>query len=211
MMRNVTVYLSAATLFLAGCRFEVGDSHKPQTLVVDPLPVAKSLGRDEAMQRRLNAEIDKLNKDLDRQAKALTSELKMEKQKLGNKPGEEATKHYQELVNAATQKARQSQLQAQQSAAQYRQSLLSDFNAEIRSAAAKIARERGATSVLIIGDTVLWFDPSADITADVIEKLRTRELQKENQAESTENAHTTELKNLESVIQSIEGNDKTAP
>ena len=210
-MKRVIACLLPTVMLLCGCNLEFDSSKKPQTLVVDPVPVAKSLGRDETMQKMLNTEIDKLNTQLDMQARELTSQLEMEKQKLGRKPGEEATSHYQELVSEATQKARQSQLQAQLSATQYRQSLLAEFNAEIRAAAGKIAKERHATSVLIISDTVLWFDPAADITAEVIERLRTTALQKQDESAHPDTAHATELKNLESVIQSIQNNDRPAP
>ena len=210
-MKRVIACLLPTTVLLCGCNFEFGTSLKPQILVVDPVPVAKSLGRDETMQKMLNTEIDKLNASLEQQARELTSQLEKEKQKLGKKPDEEATRRYQLLVSAATQKARQSQLQAQQSASTYRQSLLAEFNAEIRATAGKIAKERHATSVLITGENVLWYDPTADITAEVIEKLRTTALQNQDEAATSEAAHSTELKNLESVIQSIQNNDRPAP
>ncbi len=208
-MKTLAAYLLPTALLLSGCNLEFGGSSNPRTLVVDPLPVAKSLGRDELMQKKLNVQIDQLNTQLNRQTTELTTQLEQEKQKLGAKPGDETTKQYQELVATATQQAKQYQLQAQQHAAQYRQSLLSDFNNEVRNVAAEIAKRRGATSVLVIGDNVLWFDPSADITAEVIEKLRAQSLQVQDVPANTSTEHAKELKNLESVIQSIENDDKS--
>lgn len=209
-MKTLAAYLLPTIILLSGCNPGFGGSSNPQTLVVDPLPVAKSLGRDELMQKKLNVQIDQLNSQLNRQTTELSTQLEQEKQKLGAKPSEEATKHYQALVAAATQQAKQYQLQTQQHAAQYRQSLLSDFNKEVRNVAAEIAKKRGATSVLVIGDNVLWFDASADITAEVIEKLRAQSLQVQDVPANTSTEHAKELKNLESVIQSIENDDKSA-
>lgn len=214
-MRVFAASLLSSAMLLGGCNLEFGTPSKLQSLVVDPVPVAKSLGRDELMQKELNAEIDQLNSQLNRQAADLTAQLEKEKQKLGAKPTDEATKHYQALVAAAAQQAKQSQLQAQQKAAQYRQSLLEGFNTEVRNAAAEIARQRGASSVLVIGENVLWFDPTTDITAEVIEKLRAKSLQTQdttsrNTSAGTSAEHNKELKNLESVIQSIESGDKSS-
>lgn len=213
-MKVLAASLLPAALILAGCNLEFGSSSKPQSLVVDPLPVAKSLGRDELMQTKLNARIDQLNTELNRQAADLSAQLEKEKQKLGAKPTDEASKHYQTLVATATQQVKQLQLQAQQKAAEYRQSLLSEFNTEVRNVAAEIAAEQGATSVLVIGENVLWFDPSTDITAEVIEKLRAKAQRAQDTTPATTQdvgaEHAKELKNLETVIQSIEGGDKPA-
>lgn len=199
-MKFPVACLLPCVLLLSGCD-RARDATVP-TLVVDPVPIAKSLGRDELMQQQLNEQIEKLNAELSRQTNVLNKQLEQQKKELGGKPDPRATKAYEERLTAATQQIKTSQLQAQQQAAAYRQSLLAQFNTEVRAVAAEIAKARGASAVLVIAENVLWFDPAADITAEVIEKLRAQAV--ESPHDDANAAQKQELKNLENVIQSIE-------
>lgn len=210
-MKLLVATLLPGILLLSACNGGVQSAAPVQSLVLDPTAVAKSLGRDELMQQQLNEHVAELNTRISQQTAELTAQLEKEKQKLGTKPDEAATRRYQDMLAAATQQAQQSRLQAQEDAAKYRKSLIGDFTAEIRAVAAKIAKARGAASVLVIGENVLWFDPAADITAEVIEKLRAESLQPHETTTDAASGQKKELKNLEAVIQAIERKEKDAP
>lgn len=212
MTRFLIITLLSASVLLGGCDQQPASL---QTLVVDPVPVAKSLGRDELMQKQLDSAIEQLNAKVREHSSGLSAKVEQEKDKLGKNPNDESTAKFRELVAAASENIKQTQLVARQKAADYRASLLGEFNAELRAAAAAIAKERGATSVLIVDDSLLWFDPAADITADVIARLRAKANANANaNAESSPVSDTTdkrELEKLEAVIESIEKQEQATP
>jgi Skp family chaperone for outer membrane proteins len=209
MNRPVSMLLLSIVAVLAGCEHPPAST---QTLVVDPVPVARSLGRDELMQRQFNSALEQLNTQLQQHSNGLAAQVEQEKEKLGKNPSEESLGKFRELVAAASQNLQQTELLARQKAADYRQTLLGDFNSELRAAAMDIARERGATSVLVVGPDMLWFDPAADITADVIARLRakaaTRSPSATTDADSTERR---EIEKLEAVVESIEKQQEARP
>lgn len=202
MYRHISILVLSLAGTLAGC----GPSPTPpHTLVVDPVPVARSLGRDELMQRRLNSALEQLNAQLQNHSTGLAEQVEKEREKLGKKPSDEDLVKFRELVAAASQSIKQTELLARQKAADYRNVLLDEFNDELRTVAMDIARTRGATSVLVVGPDVLWFDPSADITADVIAELRARPGRQTSESPTgTDSAGRDEIDKLEAVMESIE-------
>lgn len=207
MRRSMTIAFLTTSLLLGGCGKEPPHT---QTLFVDPVPVAKSVGRDELIQKQLNSAIEQLNAQLRRHRSDLSAQLEQEKGKLGKNPSDESTAKFEERVAAASQSVKQTQLLAQRKAADYRTTLLSEFNAELRDAAGEIARTRGATSVLIVDDSLLWFDPAADITADVIAKLRAKEVSKGKAISPADLTEKREIERLGEIVDSIEEQDRTA-
>lgn len=207
MTRFLIITLLSASVLLAGCDQQPASI---QTLVVDPVPVAKSLGRDELMQKQLDSAIEQLNAQVRQHSSGLSAKVEQEKDKLGKNPNDESTAKFRELVAAASENIKQTQLMARQKAADYRASLLDEFNAELRAVAADIAKQRGASHVLVVDDNLLWFDPTADITADVIAKLRAKA-----SADSTPSSATAsekrEMEKLEAVIESIEKQEQASP
>ncbi len=212
-MKSVPLHtLLTMSLLLASCgRNPIAPA--TQSLVIDPVPVARSLGRDADMQRELDVRIAELNTRLNREATELNARLEQEKAKLGSKPGEDALRAFRESSDAASQSLQKSQLAARQQIASYRSTLIGQFNDELRQIAGEIASGRGASSVVIVTDNVLWFDPAADITAEVIEKLRAREQTTPPAPAGTTGgaAAPQELRNLESVIKSIEKQESAGP
>lgn len=207
MQRFMTVGLLATAMLAAGCGQRAADPH---TLVVDPVPVAKSLGRDEAIKRQLDSAIEQLNAQLQQHTSELSAQVEQEKAKLGKNPSDESTARYQELVAAAAQNVQQTQQLARQKASDYRATLLAEFNTELRAAAAEIARARGAEQVLIVDDSVLWFDPASDITADMIAKLRAKADSAPAPAAEQPAERNSEIEQLEKLVDSIERKEQTA-
>lgn len=213
MNRPVSVLLLSIVAVLAGCERAPTPA---QTLVVDPVPVARSLGRDEIMQKQINSALEQLNAQLQQHSTGLATQVEQEKEKLGKNPSEESLTRFRELVAAASQNLQQTELLARQKAADYRQALLDEFNSELRAAAMDIARERGAVSVLVVGPDVLWFDPAADITADVIARLRASAAARTPAmsavpGDTAASAERRELEKLEAVVESIEQQQKDQP
>lgn len=206
MNRYMTVALLAAAVSIVGC---TDNSPATQTLVVDPVPVAKSLGRDEVIKQRLDAAVERINAQLQQHSDKVLAQIEKEKAKLGKSPDDASTADYQALVAAASENIQQTQLLARRKAADYRAALLAEFNTELRTVAADIARERGADHVLVVDDSVLWFDAASDITADVIARLRAKAADMparaaESPAAKQGDAGTAELKELEKLVEEIE-------
>lgn len=209
MNRIMTVtLLSASALFVGACGQQ---STSTQTLVVDPIPVAKSIGRDESMQKQLNSAIEQLNAQVRQHSSGLSTKVEQEKAKLGKNPSDASTEKFRELVATASESIQKTQLLARQKAADYRASLLDEFNAELRAAAADIAKQRGASNVLVVDDSLLWFDPAVDITADVIAKLRAKASADTAPSPATDASQKQEMEKLEAVVESIEKQEKAAP
>jgi Skp family chaperone for outer membrane proteins len=209
MKRIMTItLLSASTLLVGGCDQQ---STSMQTLVVDPVPVAKSIGRDELMQKQLDSAIEQLNAQVRQHSSGLSTKVEQEKEKLGKNPSDASTEKFRELVAAASESIKQTQLLARQKAADYRASLLDEFNAELRAAAADIAKQRGASNVLVVDDSLLWFDPNTDITADVIAKLRAKASADNTPSSAADASEKREMEKLEAVVESIEKQEKAAP
>lgn len=208
MNRFMTVTLLSANVLLGGCGQQ---SSSLQTLVIDPVPIAKSLGRDEVMQEQLDSAIEQLNAQVRQHSSGLSAKIEQEKAKLGKNPSDASSEKFRGLVAAASESVQQTQLLARQKAADYRTKLLDAFNAELRATAAVIAKERGAASVLIVDDGLLWFDPAADITADVIAKLRAKASIDAKPAAESDTSDRREIEKLEAIVDTIEEQEQTAP
>lgn len=207
MRHSMTVTLLTAGMLLGGCGQQ---SSSVQTLVVDPVSVAKALGRDEAMRKQLDSAVEQLNAQVRQHSTELSSKVEQEKTNLGKNPSEASTTKFRELVAAASESIKQTQLLARQKAADYRATLLANFNTELRAAAADIAKARGAGSVVIMDDSLLWFDQAADITGDVIAKLRARAAAEKPAADTTAD-EKREMDKLETIVDTIEKKEQAAP
>ena len=171
-------FILAMSLFalLHGCG-DASSSARPHaaTVVVDLAVVAKALGRDEVMQNQLESARNQLSSQLTELAEGMKRELEEEKAKLPEKPSVEEDLRFQDRLAEAKLQLQETRVIAQQQAQQLRAQLVSRFRAEVAAAAAPLARQRGAGAVLVIDTGMLWFDPSADITDEVIAEIRARD------------------------------------
>lgn len=171
----MTAFLRASCILVmalatGACNLTTGNH--PDALVVDIVAVAKALGRDEVMQKQLESTRDQLNQQLASITQDLSSQVKEKKAALGDKPSGDDEKALEEFTLKASQTLKQTQLLARQKALAYRNSLIEKFHDEVRTQAAAIARQRGASTVLMANESTLWFDPEADITDEVIARMR---------------------------------------
>lgn len=157
-------------LLLQACT-PAGDQDSP-TLIIDITTVAKALGRDEVMARQLEQTQAQLNQQLRSITQDLNTRIRDKREQIGEDAAEEDRQALEALTLQARNTLEQSRELARQQALAYRSSLVQEFQAEVRERAAHIARQRGATVVLLADQASLWFDPRSDITDEVIAALR---------------------------------------
>lgn len=187
---------------LIGCTQQQDTSN---TLVLDPVAIAKSLGRDELMQEKMNAALLQLNEQLQQHSSLLTKEVERERNNLTKDGGEEDPEKLRQLLQLARNNTLQVEQLARTKADEYRKGLLEEFNQELHAVAMEIARERGATSVLTQAGNLLWHDPSVDITGEVIARLRASEsLRPASSGTASDSIEADQLLQLESTLDALE-------
>ena len=146
--------------------------NRSSIVIVDLNAVAQALGRDELMQQEVQMAETKLKEQLTKIAGTIQEKVSEEKKKLGSKRNKENDAKLQQLAVQAQQTFRKEQMAAEQQAGLFRQQLVAKFREEVKSVAEPIARERRAGMIKLVSDDLLWFDPSNDITGDVISQMR---------------------------------------
>jgi Skp family chaperone for outer membrane proteins len=169
----ILVAISILT-YLSGCQFIDNSSHRVETVYLDPVAIAKALGRDRVISQQEEAARIQLNTGLERIATDLNRQLEDEKNRLGEKPAKDDQQKLDSLTLSASQQLQQTKLQAQQKLVNFRQQLVLEFRNEIAVLAKPIAEQRGATTISIIDAGIIWLDPSADITDEVIASMRAK-------------------------------------
>ena len=169
-------FLSAvcASLLLTGCDLPIlpkGATGTSDTVVIDLDAIASALGRDAALREQLSSAGQQLSSQLSALAQDLKGKLETEKEKLGEAPSSEAQADFRRLATEAERQLRRGQAAARQRAQQFQIQVVSRFRAEVLPFAQAAASQRGAR-VVLIKSTVLWFDPSADVTQAVIDSMR---------------------------------------
>lgn len=83
--------------------------------------------------------------------------------------------------------------------------LLNAFRERVRDVAAQIVRQRGASQVQAIGPELLWFDPSTDITGELISQLRAQaDIPRSSGAAATEDPATRiETEKLNQLVDTV--------
>lgn len=167
---------------------------RSEFVVVDVVSVARAMGRDEVIVQKLQEANALLNNQLTEISNNLQQHLREEQSKLDKSEKEKRTN-----LNVQTQlKLRQTQLLAKQKAEQFRSKLLLEFRQEVLGAAKKIAQDRGASSIQIVNNDLLWHSPSIDITADVIKVLRASAVESITEKKPKEKGPKTQSRSGES-------------
>lgn len=182
MMRKALIAFSASLLLaLAGCdkiplppsSNASGGASAPALAVLDLGAVAKALGRDEVFKEQVEAAGRQLQQQLTEFTTELQEQLRAEQEKLGEAPSDEDQLQLRQKVADAQRQVQQSQAIARQKAREFQLKLANEFRDEVQPVAAEVARERGASAILI-ANTLMWFEPTVDITGDVIDAMRAR-------------------------------------
>jgi Skp family chaperone for outer membrane proteins len=145
-----------------------------QALVVDLGAVAKATGQDVEMEQQMEVARQDLAEQLNKMAADLEAGLKEEQEKLGAAPSAEQQQQLQQKVAEAQQQYAQTQGQAQQRVQQYQANLVLDYRDSLQPVVQKIASARGSTMVMVVDSSLLWTDPTVDLTGEVIAALRAK-------------------------------------
>lgn len=172
---------------MSGCGQDTGTGDT--MLVVDLAAVARAMGKDDEMsamldqaRQVLNEQLIQIGGDLEQQVQDKKTEL--EKSAKG-KTGDDQQQELVEFTRKANLQLQQTREVARQKAVTFRDKLVQEFRKEVMDVAIDIARDKGAVSVSIAGNHLLWHDSSIDITDEVIGTLRAA-MPKQNREATTE-------------------------
>ena len=135
--------------------------------VIDLEELAHALGRDITLREELRAASATLSTQLSALAADLRDRLEEEKHKLGERPSEQAQDAFRRVAAEARAELERGQALARQRAQEVQSELADRFRAEVLPVAQRVAAQRGAR-IILVRSSVLWFDPSTDITQAVV-------------------------------------------
>ena len=171
--------LFPALLLISGCDVQ-GISIGNSILVVDLDAVAKATGRQELMEKELEFANLKLTEQLKLVASQLEENIADERDKLGKSPSAEQKQQLENLVLQAQQQLVNSKNVALQQSTEFRSDLIFRFRSDVADIAQGIANRVGSKLVLVSNYETIWFDPTSDITDEVIAAMRARKSKQTN-------------------------------
>ena len=178
-MTRTAMMLLVTTLVLAACD-QVPDptgataaEQAPTVAVLDVDAVAKALGRDDVFRQQIQAAGRQLQQQLSELSSGLEDKVREEQARLGADPSQEERQQLAKMAVDAQRRVQQGQALARQKAREYQNKLAAEFRAEIQPVVSDVALSRGASAVFV-SNTLLWFEPTVDITGAVIDALRAR-------------------------------------
>jgi Skp family chaperone for outer membrane proteins len=169
-LSNLAIGVAAAALFCSCRQSEPGGQ---AAMVVDLEAVAKATGRDVLIANKVEAATQDLNAQLIQAAQEMEKELKKQQAESGSSPTEEQRAKLRQTAQRIQQNIQNNKEIAEQARQRVRNEHILLFRREVKPIAARIAARHRAAVVLIADQDVVWFAPSADITAEMIAELRT--------------------------------------
>jgi Skp family chaperone for outer membrane proteins len=168
--------LAALALALAGCQPShlEGTKESGKTVVVDLEAVAKAMGWDVLIAKKVEAATQNLNAQLLQAADNMDKDLKKQQSELGATPTQEQLVEFQKAKARVQQTIQNNKSVAEQAREGVRAQQILRFRTEVKPVAARIAQRHSAEVVLIANLDVVWFASSADITGEVIATLRAK-------------------------------------
>lgn len=165
--------LSLSLILLTGCdllNLFVGNS----ILVVDLNAVAKATGQSDQMQKELELANLQLTEQLKLVASQLEEKITDKKDELGKSPSESELQDLQTYVLQAQQQLANTKNLAIQQSSEFRSDLILRFRSDVQNITKEIASNANSKVVLVSNQETIWFDPSTDITDEVISIMRAR-------------------------------------
>lgn len=142
--------------------------------VIDLDEVAHRLKRDASLRQALQVKQSQLNGSLTQVRDQYIEQARSMQQQMGEKPAEEDQRKLAETVNQMNAKLTELQQQAAASLSQEQGALVQRFRNEVLPFAVDIARERGFATILIKNENLIFaYDPSTDITEEVVRRMGT--------------------------------------
>ena len=165
-----------AALLISGLAACSGAPGGGGVAVVDLAAVAKATGHDLVLDQEVAKARQSLEAQLAQVAASLEQQLQVEQTRLGGAAAAAKEQTFQELTAQARLRLAQTQTLAQQKAQEFQAGLVGQYRQALQPVTEKVARIRKARVVMVTDATLLWFEPDADITADVIAELRSNPL-----------------------------------
>jgi Skp family chaperone for outer membrane proteins len=171
MNRNVlTTVVAVVAAFGVGLTWSyLTSGTKGGVAIVDLDEVARRLGREAEMSQSIQSAAGALNQRLTAVQKDAEGKLKAIQAELGTDPNPEEAQQFVRQARSAQIQFNQLKQQAQQQLGNHRRQLVSQFRQETQPVAAKVAKQKGFTTVVTRNDAVVFsYDDAVDITDDVI-------------------------------------------
>jgi Skp family chaperone for outer membrane proteins len=172
--RLLLLFSALVIATLSGCLPFEDNPRKQDIVFLDPVAIAKALGKDTVFSENEEAARIYLNNALERIYAELNRKLGEEKARYGDKLTGEEQQKLDAMSLSNSQTLLRTRRIAQQKLSGFRQQLINEFHNEIAMIAKPIADMRGAVAIKIIDSGIIWIDPSADITGEVIAGMRAR-------------------------------------
>ncbi|MEO0974245.1 MAG: OmpH family outer membrane protein, partial [Pseudomonadota bacterium] len=159
--------LACLATILAGCV-----APPPTVGVVDVPAVARALGRDDLISARVTEVNNSLRTQLVDLSQKMQAELQIQRDALGESASEEALGDFEQTLSRANDEFEKVQRAALVRSRQARDALVSTFRREVVQVAQEVAAARGVSAILTVDASLLWFEPTLDMTDEVIASMR---------------------------------------
>lgn len=175
MVRNPAVWIGscvvACALGAAGVWWSTPEAGG--VAVVDLEEIARQLGQDEEMIRKIEAQKGSLTQQLQAAQQQVRQELAQLRAGLGANPTQEEARNYQAAELKYQQELAKLQNRANALLNEQGKQVLREFRDATRPVAVEVARERGLKTVIAKDNGIVFaFDAEVDITADVIARMK---------------------------------------
>src|SRR4051794_15988392 len=167
-------FIAAASLLLCSCNRPASSSNS--AVLVDLDAVARAMGRDLLIDRKVEQATQALNAKLLAAADSMEKEYKKQQAAAGNSPTDEQRAKLKQLTQKIQETIQNNKEVAAQARQRFRLEQIQLLRNDVKAVASRIAEKQHATMVFVAGQEVLWFTSSADITAAVIAEMRTQAL-----------------------------------
>jgi Skp family chaperone for outer membrane proteins len=163
--------------FLAACAAMLCSCGRPAAtgttaVVVDLDAVARAVGWDLLIDKRVEQATQALNAKLIGAAESMEKELKKQQAEFGASATDEQRAKLKQTAQKIQENIQSNKEIAGQARQRVRLEQIQLFRNEVKTIAARLAAKQQASLVIVAGQEVLWFTPSADITAAVIAEMR---------------------------------------
>jgi Skp family chaperone for outer membrane proteins len=185
------IVLLASLVALAACD-PASVQGKSGVAVIDLAVIAKATGQEDEIRVQAEGARGELTEQLHQLAISLEEQIKTERDKIGNNPSEADAQRLRGISIQAQQQINSAQIQAQAQASQFEQTLVNDYRDRIEPLAKEIASGLGASIVVTADANVIWFDPTVDITDEVIAAWRALPAEEETVTAPAAEAETPE-------------------
>jgi hypothetical protein len=198
-MRLSKFYTFAFTsILLCGCNRPASTSNS--AVVVDLDAVARAMGRDLVIDGKVEQATQALNARLITAADTMEKEYKKQQVATGSSPTDEQRTKLKQMAQKIQETIRNNKEVASQARQRFRLEQIQLFRNDVRTVASKLAEKQRATMVFVAGQEVLWFTPTADITAPVIAAMRSQALSpSENETQRVSTATETNATSTQNV------------